>query len=331
MKPRVSIIVPVYNTERYLHRCIDSILSQTFLDFELLLIDDGSRDCSGKICDFYSQNDSRIKVFHKRNNGVSSARNFGIKQSSGDYITFIDSDDYVSSDYLDKLIDCRKHCQLSVSGCYLVSDGVDTDCQFGIPGVYNLNEFVSTLDSNLDIAPFRSPWAKLFMSEIIKSNKIFFDEDMTIGEDTCFFFSYLLLCNNISISNSCTYYWRVPENDISKYSLSFKKFIYHYSEMVSSISLLEVKTSLIMYKARSKYYDYYHELFFEYIRTTKSLPAFLVNRLLYVRQFGKCQSINLAGNNKSSEQEWMSILNSPYNYLLIKIKRNLIPRAWRYR
>lgn len=102
--PKVSIIVPVYNVEKYLHRCVDSILLQTFTDFELLLIDDGSTDKSVDICDKYALKDSRIRVFHKKNGGVSSARNLGIKKSSGVYILFVDSDDYLSPSHLNNYI-----------------------------------------------------------------------------------------------------------------------------------------------------------------------------------------------------------------------------------
>ena len=93
--PKISVIVPVYNTEKYLHRCIDSILDQTFTDFELLLIDDGSTDSSGTICDEYAAKDSRVRVFHKENGGVSSARNMGLDNAYGEWITFVDSDDYL--------------------------------------------------------------------------------------------------------------------------------------------------------------------------------------------------------------------------------------------
>lgn len=96
--PKISVIVPVYNTEQYLPRCIDSILSQTFTDFELLLIDDGSKDNSGKICDEYAAKDSRIRVFHKKNGGATSARILGINNSCGEFICFVDSDDSMRKD-----------------------------------------------------------------------------------------------------------------------------------------------------------------------------------------------------------------------------------------
>lgn len=103
--PLISIIVPVYNVEKYLDRCISSILQQSFLDYECLLIDDGSSDNSGLICDKWKTLDIRIKVYHKQNGGLSDARNFGLKKCTGDYVTFIDSDDWVFPDYLEILYD----------------------------------------------------------------------------------------------------------------------------------------------------------------------------------------------------------------------------------
>ena len=95
MNPKISVIVPVYNVEKYLCRCIDSILAQTFTDFELLLIDDGSKDSSGEICEEYAGKDARIRVFHRQNGGVSTARNLGIDKAKGEWIYFVDSDDVV--------------------------------------------------------------------------------------------------------------------------------------------------------------------------------------------------------------------------------------------
>ena len=99
--PKVSVIVPVYKVEKYIGKCIESILSQTFKDFELILVDDGSPDSSGAICDQYAQKDSRIQVIHKTNGGVSSARNVGISKSNGEWLCFVDSDDTVDKDYIE--------------------------------------------------------------------------------------------------------------------------------------------------------------------------------------------------------------------------------------
>lgn len=119
ISPEVSIIIPVYNTEQYLPRCIDSILSQTFTDFELLLIDDGSKDGSGKICDEYSAKDSRIRVFHKENGGVSSARNLGLRNAQGEWIIFIDSDDWISESMLHDMCEIARSEKSDIVYCDL--------------------------------------------------------------------------------------------------------------------------------------------------------------------------------------------------------------------
>ena len=103
-QPKISVIVPAYNVEKYLYRCVESILGQTFSDFELLLVDDGSPDNCGKICDECLKKDKRIRVFHQQNMGLSGARNTGIDQALGEYVVFIDPDDYVGSNYLLNLI-----------------------------------------------------------------------------------------------------------------------------------------------------------------------------------------------------------------------------------
>lgn len=122
MNPIISIIVPVYNGDKYLSRCVDSILNQTFHDWELLLVDDGSTDKSGEICDEYATKDDRIRGLHKSNGGVSSARNYGIRHSCGKWLTFIDIDDYVQDSFLEILIKEANSVDMVVSGAYYIND-----------------------------------------------------------------------------------------------------------------------------------------------------------------------------------------------------------------
>ena len=128
----ISIIVPVYNVEKLLSKCVDSILNQNFKDFELLLIDDGSKDKSGLICEEYAKKDSRISVYHKTNGGLSSARNYGIEHALGEFITFIDSDDYVDKSMLEILYNnmIENDVDLSITGVRDIYDGktsIDVD------------------------------------------------------------------------------------------------------------------------------------------------------------------------------------------------------------
>ena len=161
--PKVSIIVPVYNTEKYLARCIDSILAQTFTDFELILVNDGSKDNSGKICDEYAQKDSRIVVIHKENGGVSSARNKGIDVAQGEWISFVDSDDWISSDFLSSF---TYDADLMICGIELFG----TKHSQQIPDsqhLQNTTEIYTWLASNCHRGYVPSPWAKVFKTSII--------------------------------------------------------------------------------------------------------------------------------------------------------------------
>ena len=196
----VSIIVPVYNTDKYLSPCIESILGQIFSDFELLLINDGSTDNSGKICDEYAEKDSRIRVFHKENGGVSSARNIGLDNAKGEWVYFVDSDD-----------------ELLPGGLKLLTNGISGDCDLVLGGynIYNdAGGLVTTFPegerlilpkekSLTTIYQFHSdsyPYLgymclHLFRSEIIYEKGIRFDTDITIKEDTLFTVKYICRSN----------------------------------------------------------------------------------------------------------------------------------------
>jgi len=122
--PKVSVIVPVYNAEKYLHRCVDSLLAQSFTDFEVLLVDDGSPDHSGEICDAYARKDSRVKVFHKENGGVSSARQCGLDNAVGEYTIHVDPDDWVKPDMLEELYNKAKEEDADMVICDYYLDGI---------------------------------------------------------------------------------------------------------------------------------------------------------------------------------------------------------------
>ncbi|WP_318505185.1 glycosyltransferase family 2 protein [Bacillus sp. T3] len=117
MKPKISIIVPVYNVEKYIHKCVDSILNQTFQDFELILVDDGSPDNCGFICDDFAQKDKRVKVVHKQNGGLSTARNAGMDIAEGEYIGFVDSDDWIEPDMYELLFNLCVENDCEIANC----------------------------------------------------------------------------------------------------------------------------------------------------------------------------------------------------------------------
>lgn len=202
--PKVSIIIPVYNAEKSIRRCVDSVLRQCFTDFELLLIDDGSKDNSGIICDEYKKKDSRIKVFHKENGGVSTARNLGIEKSTGEWITFIDADDWVEPRFLNDVGNLtNNNIDWVFAEWRTVWDRVHLNEINEYEGKY-LFESKKDIDemwnrmANLDI--FRCPWGKFFKLSVIRKNKLHFDQELRYGEDTVFNYEYLALSNCIKLS-----------------------------------------------------------------------------------------------------------------------------------
>lgn len=201
--PKISIIVPVYNVERYIGRCVESIISQTFKDWELILVDDGSPDGSGSLCDEYAIKDSRIKVFHKKNEGVSSARNFGIRNASGEWITFVDSDDWIEENFLMDLLP-ENFGELSMQG-YKIFRGD----KFIENHIFNyscstsdiLKVFLESEKANI----INSPVSKLFRTNIILDNSLFFDLSISYGEDHLFVLEYLKYVKLIHVSEKDGY------------------------------------------------------------------------------------------------------------------------------
>ena len=169
----VSIIVPVYNVAQYLSKCIESILEQSYTDFELILVNDGSSDNSLEICKVYSQRDNRIVLIDKPNGGVSTARNVGILASKGEYITFVDSDDYLRKDFIEALITgVNDEIDLVVAGVTRVQDEVFSEFKF--PDKEFAENDYDLLFSKYQLHKHGSPWGKLFKSSIINKDGIEF-------------------------------------------------------------------------------------------------------------------------------------------------------------
>lgn len=234
--PKISVIVPVYNTEQYLHRCIDSILAQTFTDFELLLIDDGSKDSSGRICDEYALKDSRIRVFHKKNGGVSSARNLGLDNAKGEWISFVDSDDWVENKYIEELF---SNGQFDFVACYYKAEDWDTWVSQPFDNCsYYGNNIHKCL--NLNIKRMVYNVCKLFNNEIIKENHIRFDTVISYGEDTIFTFEYLAHVKSIKTISSALYHYEYSTpNSLTKQESQWQIYSYTINKMCKTISMLE--------------------------------------------------------------------------------------------
>lgn len=241
----ISVIIPVYNAESTLNRCITSILKQDFQDYEILLIDDGSSDGSGAICEQFADFDERIRVFHKQNGGVSSARNLGLKNARGKWITFIDADDYIEPDFFPAKIDETDSLVIVNFKTTVSENYTEYLSPKKISGEKNIKHFIN---ENLHLDILRCPWSKFFSYEIITSNHIEFDERFFIGEDTLFVMSYLLFCNIIRISKKglYRYYKRPSEVSFIKYQLDLNQSIAYLAVFNSLYKRLRCKNKFIV-------------------------------------------------------------------------------------
>ncbi|MBE6318012.1 MAG: glycosyltransferase [Bacteroidales bacterium] len=276
--PSVSIIVPVYNTEKYLSRCIDSILAQTFSDFELILVDDGSTDNSGKICDEYAKKDSRIIVIHKENGGASSARNKGLEIAQGEWITFVDSDDFITNNFIGNLYD--QEFDMTICGMTINSKEIIIDNQ--IINYNNIPEIIIYL-YNLNL--INGPYSKIFKYSIIKQNNLKFDESLRSGEDTHFVFKYLKYTTKLKLISECGYIYNQLEIPEIKYNLSSIETHHHIIEMHKVIDELSIKYSNNFYSIKSGVNYWYHTKFIEHLKKC--------NYISYINEINSYQKLGL--------------------------------------
>lgn len=211
MDKLLSIIVPVYNVEKYLRRCLDSILAQTYKNIEVILIDDGSPDNSGEICDEYASRDNRIRTFHIENNGVSSARNFGLKKAKGEYIGFVDSDDYIAPEMYEVLVKNLEEYNAGISICGFSQEDVNGEFhrywEEDVLKTFNTAEQIEYLLVN---KYYRcSIWDRIFKKEVL--NNVFFHKDINIYEDMLF--DYEAIKNSQKAVYTSTPYYYYCEND----------------------------------------------------------------------------------------------------------------------
>ncbi|MBO4805934.1 MAG: glycosyltransferase family 2 protein [Paludibacteraceae bacterium] len=218
---KVSVVIPIYKAESTINRCIDSILGQTYTDFELLLIDDGSPDNAGKICDEYARLDSRVRVFHKENGGVSSARNLGVEEACGEFLVFVDADDYVEIDYLREFIK-NKDADLVVSGYKSLNGDYFLPNEGRYEGL-ELSHAISDIIRNRSIY---APWSKLFRLDIIEKYHLRFDCKLRLGEDTTFVYYYLSYCASVKFISNDFYFYEGVFGGGKKYILSYAELDY---------------------------------------------------------------------------------------------------------
>ena len=226
----VSIIIPVYNAAQYLSACLDSIQSQNNADWEAILIDDGSTDDSLDICNSYALTDKRFRVIHKVNGGVSAARNTGIENCNGEWITFIDADDTISADFIPELL-CE-HIDLYVTQWQYFGENHFKE---HLPTQFIDNKaFHSFLGVNAHLSVFTAPWGKFIKKKTILDNNVKFDSRFRMGEDTLFVLQIESKCNSMMIIGGIYYYRRAPyESWIKKYINSPKDSLLYFDSFLN--------------------------------------------------------------------------------------------------
>lgn len=228
---KYSIIIPVYNSETFLNKCLDSVLNQSFDDFEAIIIDDGSSDNSLQICEKYAKKDNRLRVFHQENRGVSAARNFGLKEAEGEYIVFLDSDDYISEHYLEEFSKYDSDCIIRGYSRF-----GDLRSEF-MPNLTHYNGKTSVknyIKNKFGGFESRGILSKAIKRDIVQKNNIQFDEKLRFGEDTIFFMQCYFKCNSIVEIPYAGYFNYVVKGQVEKYNLRVKDYKY-FLDQVSSL------------------------------------------------------------------------------------------------
>jgi glycosyltransferase involved in cell wall biosynthesis len=293
---KVSVIVPVYNSEKFLRKCVNSILQQTYYNIELILVNDGSTDSSGDICNYYAEIDDRVRVLHQENMGVSNARNAGIYHATGDYLQFVDSDDFIDSNMTETLVVAieKNSASLVICGYKRIDSStgvcIQNNCSSKV-GFYSFNEMLNIFDYLYIRFLINSPCNKLFRTQIIKDNSILYPKGIELGEDLLFNLDFIKKSTGFQIIPECPYNYikykkggtltgKRRTNLYDNQKMLFEKTISLYKEMESysyQINNLEKFYSkrilgIVLHIADS----YSLKDFNSYLKTTKNIREDLV-------------------------------------------------------
>lgn len=269
---KVTIIVPVYNVEQYIEKCVDSILRQNYKNIEIILVDDGSTDLSGEICDAYGKKDTRVKVIHKSNGGLSSARNAGLKIASGEYISYVDSDDYVEESFIQELLSLCVDNNRAFS-CISFRE-FSEECESVMrenakPIVYNEEEFIKKIVSDDSANKITyCVWSKLFRRDIIEG--LIFPEGKTY-EDILYTTTAVVNARGCVFKDIALYNYRIREGSISKskYAEGFDTRLLTDRLGLQIEQLTYIKQNLTKSLASFVKFKYYEELL-NILRSNKS-------------------------------------------------------------
>lgn len=254
----ISVIVPVYNVEEYLRRCVDSILSQTYVDFEMILVNDGSRDSSGRICDDYAELDSRIRVIHKANGGIGSARNAGLEIAKGEYISFLDSDDWIEPDFFEVLLNLLLKYDADISQVFFIQETrTKQDRDFAVvrkkdAQVYDGRDVMGNLFGRLTGFRTTVVWNKLYRRELFDGVRI--PENMVFEDEACIH-EILYRARRMVVNDSTLYHYTWRDNSLS-----------HQAQPLKYLDLVKAGEMRLRFFAERQEEEYYLEALNRYAK-----------------------------------------------------------------
>ena len=228
MNPKISIIVPIYNAQKTLERCIDSILNQDFSDFELLLIDDGSKDDSGKICDIYAGKDNRVRVIHKENSGVSASRNLALQEAKGEYLQFLDADDWITPNATRLFAESleQNQCDMVIADFYrVIGERLSHKGSIDEGGALSREEFANNMMENPADFYYGVLWNKLYKKSIVEKYGLCMNPKISWCEDFMFNLEYIRHCETIFVLQVPVYYYVKTKGSLVSQSMSLAKTI----------------------------------------------------------------------------------------------------------
>jgi len=263
--PKISVIVPVYNVENYLSSCLRSLTNQTYTNYEVILVNDGSDDNSLETCEYFSNNYNNFKFYTQSNKGVSAARNFGIKNAKGDWLTFVDADDLVNTNYLKILADGISNPKVDfvVGGITIdyISEGysiVNYPSKHNYSSSKTIQEKLYNIEKNGLLNP---PVSKLYKIDIIRDKNIEFNEQLRNGEDLVFNCQYFEHINDVMLLNNAPYFYikRDIISSVNRYDKQLNKMVY-----ICNIERYKLYEKLDMF-SKNKYFNLYKEKYVDYI------------------------------------------------------------------
>lgn len=312
-KDLISIIIPIYNVEKYLDKCIQTIINQTYKNLEIILVDDGSNDKSLFICDKYSKKDNRITLIHKNNEGVSIARNVGVKQSSGKYIVFIDPDDYVSNDHIETLYNCIEVNNVDL----VISNAIDVTEDGKIVNIKENKDFKMSKEQCirelLSEANFSHVcWGNIYKRKLVENNE--FDCRYRIAEDLDFLYRYISNIKNAYFLSKKTYYWLIRKGSVTNSQYNEK-----WEDELVICSLIVKDTANL----KNDLYDYAIE---KYIRCNfNQVQKFKLNKhqIKVFRRNIKSYKNEVFNGNRFKKVYKLKIVLFLKSYLLFKLTLNI--------